>query len=100
MRLNVFDGAGGVVAAADYRKRLIKIATLACAAAQSWYRLRAKVFEALQTTVQNGFDMRGKTPEFITEALLDSDADMEGRDYAGVKECINEWLAKNSGHRG
>lgn len=102
MRLNIYDGSFGITAATDYRSRLTKIAAVACAAAQSWDRLhdqgrlRAKVFAALQTAVQNGFDMRDKAPEFIAQDLLDCDADMEGEDYAEVKEYVSEWLAENS----
>lgn len=98
MRLNVFDGVGGLIPATDYRQRLIKIAAVACAAAQSWYRqqrLRAKVFTAMQTAMQNGYDMRKWAPAEITQDLLDCDADMEGEEFTVVQELVSEWLATN-----
>lgn len=103
MRLNIFDGAGGLIPATDYRQRLIKIAAVACAAAQSWdrqhdqERLRAKVFTAMQTAMQNGYDMRNMAPADITQDLLDCDADMEGEEFTVVQELVSEWLADQRG---
>ena len=83
----------------EYRARLINIAALACAAMQSWDRLhpqdtlRARVFQALENAVENGFDMQDMPPEAIAEDLVWLDADIEGENVSDVQEHVSEWLA-------
>lgn len=83
----------------NYRARLIDIAALACAAAQSWDRLhpqdtlRARVFQSLENAVVNGYPMEDTAPSDIAEDLVWLDADIEGENVKDVQEHVSEWLA-------
>lgn len=55
--------------------------------------LRARVFQALNNAVTNGYPMKDMPPDAIAEDLVQMDADIEGENVSDVQEHVSEWLA-------
>lgn len=56
--------------------------------------LKTRVFASLNNAIDNGFDVRSWTPDFLTDDLMSYDADLEGCDRASVLAAVTEWLAE------
>lgn len=57
-------------------------------------KLKDRVFESLNNAVENGFDVRSWTPDFLTDDLMTIDADLERCDRACVLSAVREWLGE------
>jgi hypothetical protein len=55
----------------------------------------ALVREALRNAIDNGFDVRTWTPDFLTDDLMMFDADLARCDRASIHSAVTEWLADN-----
>jgi hypothetical protein len=55
----------------------------------------ALVSEALRNAIDNGFDVRSWTPDFLTDDLMAYEAEFERCDRASVLSAVTEWLADN-----